>query len=52
MLLDPVFTGSNPAKGSGFLRAIKICSMPFFRGKVRPSTPCKIDSMLENPSKY
>jgi hypothetical protein len=32
--------GSNPAEGNGFLRAIKICSMPSFREKVNLSAPC------------
>jgi hypothetical protein len=42
--LDPRFTGSNPANGDGFLRAIKIiCSIPYFGGEVKPLAPsCKI----------
>jgi hypothetical protein len=28
--LDPRFAGSNPTEDSGFLRAIKICSVIYF----------------------
>jgi hypothetical protein len=38
--LDPRFAGSNPAQCDGFLRAIKIPSMPSFGGEVKPSAPC------------
>jgi hypothetical protein len=38
--LDPRFVGSNPAKGDGILRAIKICSMGSFRGEVKALVPC------------
>jgi hypothetical protein len=30
----------KPNRGDGFLRAIKICSTPSFRGEVKPSAPC------------
>jgi hypothetical protein len=39
--LDPRFTGSNSAKDDGFLMAIKIHSMAFFRGEVKPLVPCQ-----------
>jgi hypothetical protein len=32
--------GFKPGWGDGFLRAIKVCSMPSFGGEVKPSTPC------------
>jgi hypothetical protein len=37
---NPRFAGLNPAEGDGFLRAIKIRSMPSFGGEVKPSAPC------------
>jgi hypothetical protein len=33
--------GSNPAEVDRFLRVIKTCSMPSFRGEVRPKPPCR-----------
>jgi hypothetical protein len=30
----------RPGRGDGFLRAIKICSMPSFGGEVKPGAPC------------
>jgi hypothetical protein len=39
--LDPRFVGSNPVKGDGFLRAVKICSTPAFGGEVRQEAPCR-----------
>jgi len=39
--LVPKFTGSNPAKAVGFLRAKKILSTPSFGGEVKPSVPCR-----------
>jgi hypothetical protein len=38
--LDPRFAGLNPAKDSGFLRAIKTLSTTSFGGEVKPSVPC------------
>jgi hypothetical protein len=50
--LDPRFAGSNPTKDNGFLRAIKIHSIPFFRGEVKPSAHVvRLYGMLKNPSK-
>jgi hypothetical protein len=37
--LDIRFAGSNLAKGDGFLRVIKICSMLTFQGKVKLPAP-------------
>jgi hypothetical protein len=39
--LDPSFVSSDTVEGDGFLRAIKICSTPFFGGKVKPSAPSR-----------
>jgi hypothetical protein len=42
--------GSNPAKGDGYLRAIKICRMHSFGGEVKPSAPhCKILLLIKEP---
>jgi hypothetical protein len=35
-----MFAASNPAKGNGFIRAIKVPSTPSFGGEVKPSVPC------------
>jgi hypothetical protein len=32
--------GFKPGRGDGFLRAIKICDVPFFGGEVKPDAPC------------
>jgi hypothetical protein len=40
--LDPRFAGSSLVDGNGFLRGIKISSIPSFGGKVKMSAPCKI----------
>jgi hypothetical protein len=37
---DPRFMGSNLAESNGFLRAIKIHSMPYFGGEVQLPAPC------------
>jgi hypothetical protein len=37
--LDPSSAGWNPAKGNGFLRAIKKHRTPSFEGDVKPSAP-------------
>jgi hypothetical protein len=37
---DPKFARSNPTKGDGFLRVIKICSMTSFEGEVKLLVPC------------
>jgi hypothetical protein len=31
--------GFKPSQGDGFLRAIKICTTPSFRGEMRPEAP-------------
>jgi hypothetical protein len=41
MALNTRFEGSNPAKGDGFLRTIKIRSTLSFRLEVKPSAPCR-----------
>jgi hypothetical protein len=43
LLLDPRVVGSNLVEGSGFLRAIKIRSTPYFGGKVKSSATCHKD---------
>jgi hypothetical protein len=41
---------SNPAKGDGLLRMIKICSVPPFGGEVKPLAPCfKSLQHVKNP---
>jgi hypothetical protein len=39
--LDPMFAGSNPAVGNGFLRAIKIRSTFSFGAEVKLLAPCR-----------
>jgi hypothetical protein len=40
----------KPGKGDGFLRAVKICSMPSFGGEVKLLAPCrKILLRVEKP---
>jgi hypothetical protein len=42
--------GLNPAKDNGFLSAIKICSMTYFGGEVKPVVPCqKILQHVKDP---
>jgi hypothetical protein len=41
LLVDPRFGGSNPAKGNGFLRAIKSVARLTSKGQVNPSVPCR-----------
>jgi hypothetical protein len=38
--MDPRFAGSNLSEGDEFLRAIKIHSIPSFRGEVKLLAPC------------
>jgi hypothetical protein len=53
LLLDPRFTGSNPAEDDGFLRVIKICRMPSFGGEIKLSSPCcKILQHVKEPYEY
>jgi hypothetical protein len=33
--INPQFVSSNLAEGDGFLKAMKICSMPVFGGEVK-----------------
>jgi hypothetical protein len=40
LTLDPRFLGSNPAEGDGFLKTIKICSIPSFGEEVKLLGPC------------
>jgi hypothetical protein len=43
LAIGPRFVGSHLAEGDGFLRVIKICSIPSFRGELEQSYPyCKI----------
>jgi hypothetical protein len=47
---DPRFTGSNPTKGDGFLRVVRIRSTTSVRGEVKPSAPCcKILQHVKDP---
>jgi hypothetical protein len=39
--LVPRFAGSNAVEDDGFLIVIKVHSMTFFGGEVRPSVPCR-----------
>jgi hypothetical protein len=39
--IRPRFVASNPTENYEFLKAIKIRSMTSFRGKVKPSAPCR-----------
>jgi hypothetical protein len=39
--IGPKVRGFKPERGNGFLKAIKICSMPPFGGEVKPSAPCR-----------
>jgi hypothetical protein len=39
--LVPRFTGSNPVKDNGFLRATQIRSTPSFGWEVKPEVPCR-----------
>jgi hypothetical protein len=38
--MDPRFAGSNLSEGDEFLRAIKIHSIPSFRGALKLLAPC------------
>jgi hypothetical protein len=49
--MDPKFASSNLANGDGFLRAIKICSIPSFRGEITLSVPCIIVWHVKDPFK-
>jgi hypothetical protein len=43
----------RPGQGHGFLRAMKICSMPFFRGEVKLEALCRnFYDMLNNNLAY
>jgi hypothetical protein len=48
---DPKFAASILDKGDRFLMAIKIRSMPYFRGEVKPPAPLRFYYMLKIPSK-
>jgi hypothetical protein len=41
LAIVPKFTGSNPAEGDGFLRAIKIRSSRSFEVKAKLVAPCR-----------
>jgi hypothetical protein len=41
VLLDPKFTGLNPAEDDAFLRAVIIRSTTSFGKEVKPSAPCR-----------
>jgi hypothetical protein len=48
--IGPKVRISDLAEVDEFIRAIKICSMPFFGGEVKPSAPCrKILQQLKEP---
>jgi hypothetical protein len=40
LAIGPKVCGSNLDKSSGILRAINICSMTSFGGKIKPWAPC------------
>jgi hypothetical protein len=45
--------GFKPGRGDGFLRVIKICSMPSFRWEVKLEVPClKILQHVKDPLGY
>jgi hypothetical protein len=39
LAIGPKVRGFKPSGDDGFLRVIKICSTPSFRGQVKPSAP-------------
>jgi hypothetical protein len=41
LAIGPKVRVFKPGRGTEFLRVIKICCHAFFRGEVKPSTPCK-----------
>jgi hypothetical protein len=43
--IGPKVCRFKPSQDNGFLRAIKICSTPPFRGEIKPEAQCKIYSM-------
>jgi hypothetical protein len=49
----PKGLGFKPGRGNGFLKAIKICSTPYFGWEVKPEAACsKILGMLKNLAWY
>jgi hypothetical protein len=47
--IGPKVPRLKPSRGNGFLREIKICTMPSFRGEVKPEAPCcKILCYIKN----
>jgi hypothetical protein len=47
-----MFKGSNPADDDGFLRLIKVCNTPFFRGEVKQFVSCEILQHVKETYKY
>jgi hypothetical protein len=41
LAIGPKVCGFTPRRGVGFLRAIKVHSMPSFGGEVKPPAPCR-----------
>jgi hypothetical protein len=41
LAIRPKVCGLKPGQGNGFLRVIKVCSTPSFRGEVKPEAPCR-----------
>jgi hypothetical protein len=50
LAIGPNVRGFKAGRGHGFLRAIKICDIPSFVGKVNPEAPCrKILPCIKDP---
>jgi hypothetical protein len=53
LAIGPEDCGFKPGQGNGFLRVIKMCSMPSFGKEVKPSPHVvRFYCMLKIPSKY
>jgi hypothetical protein len=42
LAIGPKVCGFQPGQGNGFLRPMKICSIPSFGGEVKPEAPCHL----------
>ena len=47
--LDSRFSGSNPAEVDGFFQSLKILSMIWFGGEVKPLVPCLRFTHVKEP---
>jgi hypothetical protein len=53
LAIGPKGRDFKSGRGDGFLRTIKMCSIPFFRREVKPSASCrKILPHVKIASKY